>query len=441
MFGTSGIRGPVGETVTAELALRIGQAVAADADRVVLGQDARVSGDVLADAASAGLRACGADVVRLGVASTPTIARSVEWQEADVGVDVTASHNPAEDNGIKLWTPSGQAFDEEEAQAIVRRLESDDVERAPWNELGAESSWDGANARHVEELADGFDGMDGLDVVVGLGNGAGRVTVDALYELGAAVDTVNAQRDGRFPARESEPKAETLSTLRATVSATEADFGVAHDGDADRMVAVSDTGDYVPGDVLLALFARDEVSPGDRVAVPVDTSLLVSDVVEDAGGTVDYTPVGDVHVAAAVSRPGFVFGGEPSGAWIWPHETLAPDGHYAALRLADLVRRSGRLSELVDELDADRYATRRLNLSVDDKRGVMTAVSDALGSRYGDVDTTDGVRVTTDDGWFLVRASGTQPLVRVTAEARSDRDVEDLLAAARDVVESHTTAE
>jgi phosphoglucosamine mutase len=441
MFGTSGVRGTVGDDVTAELALRIGRAVAADADRVVLGQDARVSGDVVADATSVGLRACGTDVVRLGVASTPTIARSVAWQDADVGIDVTASHNPAEDNGIKLWTPTGQAFDEERAQRIVRRLETEDVEQAPWDELGTETTWDGADARHVEELVSGFDSMDGLQVVVGLGNGAGRVTVDALYELGASVDTLNAQRDGRFPARASEPKAETLGTLRATVQATDADFGIAHDGDADRMVAVSDAGEYVPGDALLALFARDEVSPGDDVAVPVDTSLLVSDVVEEAGGSVTYTPVGDVHVASAVSRPGFVFGGEPSGAWIWPDETLAPDGHYAALRLADLVRRAGPLSELVADLDADRYATRRLNLSVDDKRGVMAAVSEALRSRYGDVDTTDGVRVTTDEGWFLVRASGTQPLVRVTAEARSEDDADELLAAVRDVVESQTAEE
>ena len=440
MFGTSGIRGPVGETVTADLALRIGQAVAVDADRVVLGRDARVTGDVLTDALSAGLRECGTDVVRVGVAATPTIARSVEWFDADAGVAVTASHNPAPDNGIKLWNPSGQAFTPEQNERIERRLADDDAERAAWDAFGSESADDSAVERHTEAVTAEFDSLDGLDVVVDLGNGTGRVSVDALYELGATVNTLNAQPDGTFPARESEPTAETLTALRDTVPAVGADVGIAHDGDSDRMVAVSDTGEYVPGDVLLALFARDAVSPGDAVAVPVDTSLLVADVVEAAGGEVEYTPVGDVYVAEAVSRPGFVFGGEPSGAWMWPDQTLAPDANYAALRLVDLVRREGPLSEQMADVDPSRYATRRLNLPVDDKTGAMAAIGDALRAAYDDVDTTDGVRVDTDDGWFLVRASGTEPLVRVTVEARRESAAERLLDDVNSLAEKHGIA-
>lgn len=440
MFGTSGIRGAVGETVTAELALRIGQAVAADADRVVLGKDVRDSGRMLADALSAGLRGCGTDVVRVGVASTPTIARCVEWLDADAGVAITASHNPAPDNGIKLWNPSGQAFDGDQTDAITRRLETNDVERSRWDELGRETEDVDAARRHVEALSSQFDAMEDLDVVVDLGNGTGRVTVDTLYELDAGVNTLDGQPDGRFPARKSEPNAETLSILRATVPAADADFGIAHDGDADRMVAVSDTGSYVPGDVLLALFARDVVSSGEKVAVPVDTSLLVSDVVEAEGGDVVYTPVGDVHVAETVSQSGFVFGGEPSGAWIWPDQTLAPDGHYAALRLADLVRREGPLSELVASLDDVRYETCRTNVPVEDKSESMSRIRETLLAEYDRVDTIDGVRVETDEGWFLVRASGTEPLVRVTAEARDESVANDLLAAARGVVESNGIA-
>ncbi|SFG70441.1 phosphoglucosamine mutase [Halopelagius inordinatus] len=436
MFGTSGIRGAVGETVTADLALRIGQAVATDADRVVLGRDVRDSGRMLSDALSVGLRECGTDVVRVGLASTPTVARCVEWLDADAGVIVTASHNPAPDNGIKLWNPSGQAFDGDQTDAITRRIEAGDADRSRWDELGRETEDADAARRHVDTLSAQFETMEDLDVVVDLGNGTGRVTVDALYELDADVNTLDGQPDGRFPARKSEPNAETLSVLRATVPAAGADFGIAHDGDADRMVAVSDTGSYVPGDVLLALFARDVVSSGEKVAVPVDTSLLVSDVVEAEGGEVVYTPVGDVHVAEAVSQSGFVFGGEPSGAWIWPEETLAPDGHHAALRLADLVRREGPLSELVASLDDVRYETCRANVPVEKKSESMARIRDALLAEYDRVDTTDGVRVETEDGWFLVRASGTEPLVRVTAEARDESVATDLLSDARAVVES-----
>ncbi|RYJ13144.1 phosphoglucosamine mutase [Halogeometricum borinquense] len=435
MFGTSGIRGPVGETVTADLALHIGQAVAVEADRVVVGRDARVTGDVLADALSVGLRECGTDVIRVGVAATPTIARSVEWFGADVGVAITASHNPAADNGIKLWNESGQAFSPTQNERIERRLDNDDSARATWDSFGSESTDRSAVERHVSAITDEFDSMTGLNAVVDLGNGTGRVTVDALYELGATVNTLDAQPDGTFPARKSEPNAETLTTLQRTVPALHADFGIAHDGDSDRMVAVSDTGEYVPGDVLLALFARDAVSPGDSVAVPVDTSLLVADVVASAGGTVVYTPVGDVYIAEAVSQSGFVFGGEPSGAWIWPDQTLAPDANYAALRLADLIRREGPLSEQVADIAASRYTTRRLSLPVDDKASAMRAIDGLLSAKYDDIDTTDGVRVDTDDGWLLVRASGTEPLVRVTAEARQESKADALLEEVTSLIE------
>ncbi|WP_049920677.1 phosphoglucosamine mutase [Haloferax sulfurifontis] len=435
MFGTSGIRGPVGRTVTAELALRIGRAVGCDACTVVVGQDARLSGDVLADAVSAGVRECGANVVRLGVASTPTVARAVGWTGADAGIGITASHNPASDNGLKLWTPSGRAFDKAQTRDIVHRLNRDEVSLAAWDEHGEEREWPDAAARHVSHLVSSFDDLDDVSVAFDLGNGTGRVSVDALYELGATVNTIDGQQDGRFPARKSEPNAETLTALRRTVPALGADVGLAHDGDADRLVAVDETGAYVPGDALLALFARDAVSPGDAVAVPVDTSLLVQDVVEAAGGRVTYTPVGDVHVAEAVAEPGYVFGGEPSGAWIWPDETLAPDGHYAALTLADLVARGEPLSEQVADLGGAGYATRRASLSFDDKHQAMDRIARDIHAAYDDVDTIDGIRVDTDDGWFLVRASGTEPLVRITAEARDEDDADRLFEDVRSLVE------
>jgi phosphoglucosamine mutase len=190
----------------------------------------------------------------------------------------------------------------------------------------------------------------------------------------------------------------------------------------------------------LALFARraltdahEDGGEGGHVAVPVDTSLLVSDVVDDAGGTVTYTRVGDVHVAEEASTQGYVFGGEPSGAWIWPAETLCPDAHYAALELASLVSESGPLSELTAGVPT--YETYRENVRVADKRAVMDRVSTRLTTTYDDSLTLDGVRVDDDDGWYLVRASGTQPLIRVTAEARDAKTAERLSTAAREVVD------
>jgi len=445
MFGTSGIRGPVGETVTAELAVDLGRALADwGTDDVVLGRDPRPTGDHLADAVAAGLREGGADVVDIGLAATPTVARAVGWRDADAGVAVTASHNPPPDNGFKLWLPSGKAFGPDERDAIEDRLRGDaTLDTAEWDATGDRRRWTGATERHrdalvstvlddVSETDDTAAVLDGLHVIVDIGNGAGGVTAAALDRLGCRVETLNAQPDGRFPGRPGEPTEENCGTLAATVAATDADLGVAHDGDADRMRAVDGTGAFLSGDVLLTLFARDAADPGDAVAVPVDTSLAVDDALADAGVDVRRTPVGDVHVAEAASDPDVAFGGEPSGAWIRPDVTLCPDGPLAACTLAGLVAGDGPLSELAAGIDT--YPIRREAVETERKDAVMEGVSETVADRCEDVTTLDGVRVDAGDGWFLIRASGTQPLVRITAEARSDERTLELAGTARELV-------
>jgi len=440
MFGTSGIRGTVGSEVTAELALSVGRALgSATYDRVVVGRDVRDSGAMLVDALSAGLTECGADVIDVGTASTPTIARSVGWRDADAGVAVTASHNPPADNGLKLLAPSGQAFDEPRRDEITRRVEGDVYDLSAAAGVGTERRWEDARDRHVAAVRDVCDRVDGLQVVVDLGNGAGRVTPDALRELGADVTTLNAQPDGQFPGRPSEPTAETCADLCRFVAATEADLGIAHDGDADRMMAVDENGAFVPGDHLLALFARAAAHDGATVCAPLNTSLAVDDALADLGASVSRTKVGDVFVAERVVAEGAVFGGEPSGAWIWPDETRCPDGPLAACRLAALVHDAGSLAGLLESVGG--YVTRRANRACEDNDRVVREVTRRAESVFDDVDDTDGVRVAVDDGWFLVRASGTQPLVRLTAEARSAERADELLDRADDLLTASGVSE
>jgi len=435
MFGTSGIRGRVGEEVTAELALSLGRAVGVDADRVVVGRDARESGRLLADALTAGLRESGTDVVDFGFAATPTVARSVAAESADAGAVVTASHNPSEDNGIKLWQPSGQAFDSALQDTISTRVRERTVDLQPWDALGARERRDTAEGptdaygRHLAALVDAVDLAESLSVVVDLGNGAGAITVDALQELGCHVETLNAQPDGSFPGRPSEPTPENCETLAATVAATDADVGIAHDGDADRMRAVAADGTYLSGDVTLALLARATANEGDSVAAPVDTSLAVDDHLAAAGVDLVRTKVGDVYVAERASEPGVAFGGEPSGAWIWPAETLCPDGPLAACKTVALASER----PLADRLaDIETYPIRRGSVETAHKSQVMERVRERVTDAYDDVTTLDGVRVSLGDAWFLLRASGTQPIVRITAEARDEERTEAVFAEARE---------
>jgi phosphoglucosamine mutase len=446
LFGTSGVRGPVGEEVTAALALDVGRAVGTDLAargdprRVVVGRDPRESGELLVDALAAGLRETGADVVDVGVASTPTVARAVAWESAGAGASVTASHNPAPDNGIKLWQPSGQAYDIARREEIERRVGADDHALAAWDGLGARTTADAAT-RHVDHLVGTTDASD-LAVAVDLGNGAGGVTVDALTALGCEVETLNAQPDGTFPGRPSEPTADNCASLAALVGATDADLGLAHDGDADRLRAVAADGTFLTGDETLALFAADAVerarergtAPEEpRVAVPVDTSLAVEDFLAERGVGVERTPVGDVYVAEAATDPDVVFGGEPSGAWIWPAETLCPDGPYAACRLVALAAERPLAARAAD---VPTYPIRRGSVEVADKAGVMARVRERVLAEYDEVAALDGVRAETESGWFLLRASGTQPLVRVTAEARGEERAAALFERARDVVDA-----
>ncbi|MDF9745950.1 phosphoglucosamine mutase [Natrinema salsiterrestre] len=440
MFGTSGIRGRVGDEVTAAVALSVGRAVASEGDeRVVVGRDVRESGSMLVDAITAGLCECGTDVVTVGVEATPTIARAIAHLDADAGIVVTASHNPPEDNGIKLWNPSGKAFGPDRRAAIERRVREDDYELAAWDEVGHRTRREDVRSHHADALRNAVALERSPSVVVDIGNGAGGVTASVLDDLGCRVRTLNGQEDGSFPGRPSEPTAETLETLSTLVAATDAELGVAHDGDADRMLAVDETGTFVPKDALLALFAREAAGEGDRVAAPVDTSLAVDDTLAGVGASLTRTQVGDVYVAERTTEPDVVFGGEPSGAWIWPEETRCPDGPLAACKLVELVAERGPLSDLVGEIEA--YPIRRTSIEVADKAAVMGDVSELVCGRYETVDTLDGVRVETEDGWFLLRASGTQPLIRVTAEARSPSDAETLFQTARDLVAGAATTE
>lgn len=439
MFGTSGIRGEFGTEVTAGLALDVGRALASTGrDRVVVGRDPRETGALLVDALAAGLRECGADVRDLGEVPTPTVARAVDWLDADAGVSVTASHNPPADNGLKLWAGDGSAFVGAEQTEVAQAVERGDFSPVGWDATGDRTTVAGTRERHADAIADAVSVPGALRVVVDVGHGSGRVTATALRKLGCAVETLHATPDGSFPARPSEPTADHCQRLADRVAASDADFGVAHDGDADRAMAVTGDGEFVPGDVLLALFARREAGDGDRVAVPIDTSMAVRDALRPVGAHPTFTKVGDGHVADRATDDGVAFGGEPSGAWIWPDLVRCPDGPLAAAKLAALVASEGALAGLVG--DVATVPIRRENVPTTAKRDVVERVRGRVADRYERVTNVDGVRVDREDGWFLVRASGTQPLVRITAEARDPDRMRGLFDTASGLVQEAVSA-
>ncbi|MHB8584597.1 MAG: phosphoglucosamine mutase [Thermoplasmatota archaeon] len=421
-FGSSGIRGRYGAEITVELACGLGRALGSLRHRVLVGRDGRTSGPALEAAAVAGLLSAGADVVRAGPAPTPSHA----WRGRafDAALVITASHNPAPDNGFKFWDPDGRAFDAKARAAIEQGLARTVAPDAlpSWSKVGSVSDERGIPAMHAAAIASLVGPLARpLRVVVDAGNGVGGlVTPDLLRAMGANVVTLNAQLDGTFPARPSEPSPENLRDLTSAVRSFGADLGIAHDGDADRCVAVCEDGSYVSGDQLLALLAQ--ASKARKIVVPVDTSLLVEDALP--GVEVVKTRVGDAYISEAIAETGAGWGGEPSGAWIFPTWrgktwTLCPDGPMAAAIVAAFVADRGSLRAQIDALP--RYPIERAAVAVanESKKAVIARVAESLAA-LGKVSTIDGVRVDAADGWLLVRASGTEPKVRVTAEARSE---------------------
>lgn len=409
LFGTSGIRGPYPSEIHEELFLRLGAALATLYETVVVGRDVRRSGPPLQSALLAGLASGGARALDCGMVATPTVAHLAA--HFDVGGIVTASHNPAGYNGLKLWSSSGMALDAL-GQSRVEEALGQETPAPTWDGVGAIHPYAGALEEHQEKVLAGVEPAD-LSVVVDCGNGAtSRLTPFVLRAQGCSVTALNAQPDGAFPGRGPEPTETALVGLRRAV-ARGPRLGVAHDGDGDRMVAVDEAGRMIPGDALFVLFAR--VVKAAKVVVPVDASMALEDVL--GKGRVHRTRVGDVYVAEAILREGADFGGEASGTWIFPDFALCPDGVYAAAVLC------AALAE--DPLDAwvgdvPSYPLRRGAIEYPPGAD-LSSLEESLAAVESDAITTlDGWRFDFGDGWGLVRLSGTEPKIRLTAEAREE---------------------
>jgi phosphomannomutase/phosphoglucomutase len=428
VFGSSGVRGVANETLTPAFALEIAQAAGTvfAADRVALARDTRLTGEVLGDAVAAGLGSVGADVYRLGVAPTPAL-QAYCAREGVPGVMVTASHNPPAYNGIKLVGDDGVELTRDRLEAVEDSL-AVGPSLSDWNDTGHTTRVDGARDRYREQLLDALDreAVAGADLTVALdpGHGAGSLTSPGFFrELGCSVLTVNAQPDGRFPGRDPEPVVERLGDLRRLVRTTDADLGVAHDGDADRAIFVDETGSFVEGDAAFAALAAAELGPGDVVVSAVNASQRLVDVADAAGADLRLTPIGSTHIITAIRElraegRSVPVAGEGNGGVIFPDYRTARDGAYTAGRFCELLV-DRPASEVVAEYDGYHNVRRDVAYDDDEQRAAMLAAVARRAERAdAEVDVTDGYRLDYGDAWVLARPSGTEPIVRVYAEAR-----------------------
>ena len=442
MIGVSGIRGRVGGALTPDVVARYAAGFGAWAlsrgtsKTVVVGRDSRVSGPLFHRVVLSGLESVGCTVIDIGLTTTPTCQLAVEHHHAAGGLMISASHNPIEWNALKFIGPTGLFL--ENAEGIeMRALVERGIPRAQWDQLGHVELDDQAVERHIDRILAipyvDVDGIRGRRFTVALDcvRGAGAVIMPQLLDrLGCRVSAINLETDGRFP-RPPEPIVENLGDLERLVLETGAAIGFAVDPDVDRLALVSDSGKAIGEDFTLALAARLVLRhrPGSLVT-NLSTSRIMEDVANAAGSAVIRTPVGEVNVAVRMRDEHAPIGGEGNGGVILTEVHLGRDAPVGAALLLQLLHEENRsLSQIVSELP--RYVIVKDKLDRPDAS--LDTVYEALRAAFPDAvaDSQDGLRLSWPDRWVHVRPSGTEPIVRVIAEAPTDEEARELVRRSR----------
>jgi phosphoglucosamine mutase len=438
LFGTDGIRGLANVDLTAELALDVAVAAAHilvensnDRPRAIVGQDSRASGEFLEAAVVAGLTSAGVDVYRVGVVPTPAVAYLVASTGADLGVMISASHNPMPDNGIKLFQRGGEKL-ADEVEALIEARIGEPWQRPTGAAVGRVISDDQLVDKYIEHLLSTIDvSLSGLKVVVDCANGASSFTAPvALSRAGAEVIAIANTPDG-WNINDGVGSTH-LEFLRSAVLKNGADVGIAHDGDADRCLAIDATGAEIDGDVIMAILAKGFKSQGklkaNTIVGTVMSNLGFMHAMDEAGIEVVTTAVGDRYVLEAMLQSDFNLGGEQSGHVIMRDYANTGDGLLTALQLLAEVKRSGQTLQELSRVMV-RFPQVLINVKnvAKERLASSTAIADAVKAAETELGS---------NGRVLLRASGTEPLVRVMVEAQSDAVAQGVATKLAQVVET-----
>lgn len=460
LFGTNGVRGIVNEELTIETAMNLARSLAAflQTDKkkaqsvVVIGTDTRISGAMLKSAAISGLLESGVRVIDVGTVPTPSLQYYVKNRsEVNAGIVITASHNPREYNGIKLIAEDGTEFSREDERSVEEIYNKKEFSAAVWSKTGSLYFDSNCNEEYVTGILAIIDRKAiekrSFKVVTDTGNGAGSLTLpDLLSRLGCNVMALGAQPDGTFPWRNPEPLPEALkeavAIIRGSATTDESqaapsspsfDLGIAQDGDADRAVFIDEKGEFIDEEVMLAAIEKyilhKEKGP---VVTTVSTSRRFTDIAREEEVDIYYTPVGSIDVGRKMVEVGAVYGGEGNGGIIYPRHQVCRDGAMAAALVLEMLTHTGmKASEIKESIPTYFNEKKKFKISKDLKT-VMEKISvqikkDEKKIGCSDIETIDGLKLWFAGGWLLIRPSGTEPIIRITAEAKIKTDVQKYL--------------
>lgn len=431
LFGTNGVRGVINEDLTSKVALQVGKALAAvTPGTIAIATDARYTCEMLLSAVSSGIMAVGSNVIFLGMLPTPALQYYVKTHNVAGGVMITASHNPPEFNGIKVIASDGTEATPEQEAAIEAKYD-EFIPLARWDRVGSMKTVGGYADEYVNSILSKLD-VDkikeaDLTVVLDCANGASAYTSPLLLKkLGVRAITLNCNPQGEFPGHRSEPTEDNLQDLISMVKKTGAVLGMAHDGDADRCVFVDNEGNYVPGDIALAVLGKSLIKQngGGIVVTSLAASSAIGDSISSIGGEVIRTAIGSPKVARKMMEVGSIFGGEENGGLIFADHQYCRDGAMAIGRMLECIIENGPLKNQIDALP--KYHSVRLKIHCPDNfKADLISYIDKSTEGFNK-DYTDGLKIITDSGWVLVRPSGTEPLFRIYAESSNKTTVEQM---------------
>ena len=435
LFGTFGVRRTANDVLTPEFASRLAACYGTLVKgTVAVGGDTRTSTLMLKQAVTAGLLSSGCDVVDLGILPTPGVQYAVR-KYYDGGVMITASHNPPQYNGLKFLDEDGIGIPDEMDIEIERLYFDAEPDRVEFHEIGQLYQNNEVIDEYVDEAVSKVD-VDAireanLKVVVDCGSGAGCFTAPYLIrKLGCDVTTLNSQPDGFFPGRNPEPIEENLQELIHVVKELNADIGLAHDGDADRTICIDENGSFVLGDKTFTLVEKQMLKEnnGGTVVTTVATSQAIYDVAEEYNGEVIATAVGDLLVARKLKDENGLFGGEENGGLIFPDFVYGRDAVMTVAKILEIVAKEKKpLSELVAELPVYYASKTKIECPDDEKEFVMASIAEEIQTTTDfKLDLTDGVKILKEDGWVIIRPSGTEPIFRCFSESDSQQKADEM---------------
>ena len=437
IFRAYDIRGVYGVDLNEDLAKTIGLAygtMLGNRGRVVVGRDVRLSGEALASAAMEGLAEAGCDVLDIGLVTTPMSYFAVVHLKADGGIQVTASHNPPEWNGFKLIKKGGETLSAGAGMEELRDMVLQGRFRRG-EKKGVVEKLDILGS-YVEFITSKVEIERPLKIAVDYSNGAAAIPFPKIAErVGLRIEALNDVPDGRFPAHLPEPREDTLKDLQDLVVKTKVDFGAGFDGDGDRVVFVDDKGRILSGDIALAIFVKHLDKKG-KVVFDVSSSSALREIIAEKGCEPVEMRVGRAFLLNAVRELNAVMGGEKSDHFYFPELWGFDDACYAVLKMAEILIKSGRkLSELVDEVPHYPSIPITTFTCPDElKADVVERIAKHYESLGVKVSRIDGVKAYFDDGWVLIRPSNTMPQIKMTAEAKTEKRLKEIVDEAKKLI-------